>query len=83
MNKINTEQIIELKRLHDFTTSSFSYLGPYLSEEVLILRGIIERLIAPFKDDPCRYDHHGYCQSHFLEEDCSVKRAISALENRQ
>lgn len=27
------------------------------------------RLIAEFVDDePCRYDHHGYCQSHSLAE---------------
>ena len=26
-------------------------------------------------DDPCHYDHHGYCQAHFLEDkgDCIVE----------
>jgi hypothetical protein len=32
-------------------------------------------------DEPCRYDHHGYCQSHFLQEDCIVKRTKLKIES--
>lgn len=30
-------------------------------------------------DEPCRLDHHGYCQTHFLESDCLAKRTRAAL----
>lgn len=31
---------------------------------------------------PCRFDHHGYCQEHFLEEgeNCLVNRVTKFLE---
>jgi len=31
---------------------------------------------AEIHDTPCRFDHHGYCQEHYLEDrdDCIVKR---------
>jgi len=32
-------------------------------------------------DEPCRLDHHGCCQSHFLEEDCLIVRTKQALES--
>lgn len=38
-----------------------------------------KRVLEPL-DEPCRHDHHGYCQAHFVEADCSVAalRAIIA-----
>ena len=30
-------------------------------------------------DEPCRLDHHGNCQSHNLENPCSVARARDLL----
>lgn len=32
--------------------------------------------------DPCWYDHHGYCQAHFLEDkgQCIVERTKKVLE---
>lgn len=27
----------------------------------------LRKLAEPFEDDECRYDHHGYCQEHFLQ----------------
>jgi hypothetical protein len=36
--------------------------------------------------DPCRHDHHGYCQEHFIEAECSVlalKNALAALAEVQ
>jgi hypothetical protein len=40
-------------------------LDPYSPEDPTkpILRRLIAQLIDP---DPCRYDHHGYCQAHSL-----------------
>lgn len=28
----------------------------------------------------CWYDHHGYCQEHFMEKDCLIARTIKLLE---
>ena len=44
--------------------------------EIEKLRGLLSRNIDP---DPCQLDHHGYCQTHYLEEDCSVAAARAAL----
>jgi len=46
-----------------------------------VLEGILAEFIE-VNDDPCRYDHHGYCQAHFLEEDCLVKRARTTLKEQ-
>lgn len=40
----------------------------------------IDRLLAPFEGEECWRDHHGYCQTHFLEEDCSVNAARCVRE---
>jgi DNA repair ATPase RecN len=44
------------------------------------LRAALADLVACQGNDPCRYDHHGYCQEHYIEADCSVKKARAALE---
>lgn len=36
-------------------------------------------LVACHGDTPCRYDHHGYCQEHYLETECSVAKARTVL----
>jgi hypothetical protein len=41
-----------------------------------------ELLRRNIDDEPCRLDHHGYCQAHYLEEDCSVAAALAALEKQ-
>ena len=38
---------------------------------------VVARMIEG--DGECRLDHHGYCQEHRLELDCSVKRAREFL----
>ena len=45
-------------------------------------RKALDGLLKPFEDDNCRYDHHGYCQAHFLQEgdECCVKIARGARE---
>ena len=44
------------------------------------LRDALTRLLEPYGDDPCYYDHHGYCQAHFVEADCCVAYARAALK---
>ena len=44
------------------------------------LRNALTRLLEPYGDDPCYYDHHGYCQAHFIEADCCVAYARAALK---
>lgn len=42
-------------------------LAPLLDEliaEVDALRGLLDQFVSV--KDPCRYDHHGYCQAHSL-----------------
>ena len=31
----------------------------------------------------CRLDHHGYCQEHFLEENCATKRIAEFLNSAE
>lgn len=30
-------------------------------------------------DEPCWYDHHGYCQAHFITSPCEMAIARTAL----
>lgn len=64
----------------------YAFAHPDVSERLAKLETIVEAardLSEAFSDDLCRRDHHGYCQSHFLEEDCSkgsrVERLLKAL----
>ena len=51
----------------------------HLQARVKVLEEALRRLLTPFGDDACRLDHHGYCQEHFIEEDCCVAFARVAL----
>lgn len=42
-----------------------------------------ELLKALVDDEPCRYDHHGYCQTRRLEENCSNAQGKAFLEDRR
>lgn len=46
--------------------------------ELDLLRAAAANLMRVFPD-PCRHDHHGYCQEHFIEAGCSVLALKSAL----
>lgn len=48
--------------------------------EVEQLRGWV-RWIGTCQPDPCRYDHHGYCQSHNLDERPCPMEGIHAYLN--
>jgi hypothetical protein len=50
--------------------------------EVAKLRGLLAELVE-CNDGPCHLDHHGYCQTHFLESDCVIKRAREALAQKE
>lgn len=49
------------------------------SPEIQLLR---EFLDVKADGNECRYDHHGYCQSHSLEKDCMVRRAAEMIEKQ-
>lgn len=34
-------------------------------------------------EEPCHYDHHGYCQTHYLQEDCVYKRTWDFLKEME
>ena len=36
-----------------------------------------------FFGQDCYYDHHGYCQAHWLSEDCPVSDAMKIVEEHQ
>jgi len=42
----------------------------------------LQNLVDAQGDDECWRDHHGYCQAHYLEEDCCVAEARKALEGK-
>ena len=48
-------------------------------QEIAALRGALEMMLEPYERDPCWHDHHGYCQAHFLQEDCCVAEAHKVL----
>jgi hypothetical protein len=43
------------------------------------LRNLLKEFLD-VHDEECRFDHHGYCQAHFLEKDCLIKRTKRILE---
>lgn len=46
------------------------------------LESLLAECVEPMRD-ACRYDHHGYCQTHFLHErPCPYERARAALASR-
>jgi hypothetical protein len=63
-------------------TTSTTPAAPRNTEEQLVrqaighLRGLVDIL------GPCdHFDHHGYCQTHFLESPCRVGKAREFLES--
>lgn len=55
-------------------------IDPVLREVDYALDAILE-----IQDEPCRYDHHGYCQTHHLrtkdgEPECEIMLGRKALE---
>lgn len=46
------------------------------------IRHILEWLA---EENDCRYDHHGYCQEHYLhdKDECPVKLAKDILKEKQ
>lgn len=49
-------------------------------ERVTALRLALRDLLDAIGDGPCRYDHHGNCQAHFLGNPCEVAAARHVLE---
>lgn len=49
-------------------------------ERVTALRLALRDLLDAIGDAPCRYDHEGYCQEHFVSSPCEVATARHILE---
>jgi hypothetical protein len=48
---------------------------------IFAMLALIEELTH---DDECQYDHHGYCQAHFLHErPCPHERAKALLADQK
>ena len=47
--------------------------------EAGVVGELVEALEGLIDDEPCRYDHHGYCQTHFITEPCEMAVARAAL----
>jgi hypothetical protein len=43
-------------------------------------RELVRALEGLVDDEPCRYDHHGYCQTHRLNNPCEMQVARAALK---
>jgi len=76
-----------VKRLREIGMFSFGWTANQAADRIEALtserdrlREALTRLLAPFENDSCRYDHHGYCQEHFIEADCCVSYARAALK---
>lgn len=52
---------------------------PEREAKVQALIDVVDTLMRVFPD-PCRYDHHGKCQEHFIEDKCSVAGVKAALK---
>ena len=66
----------------------FYHLGPETVAALVDLRrehvDLRELLADLYDDEPCSYDHHGYCQSHGLsEKQCVMERVRAALTKDQ
>jgi hypothetical protein len=63
--------------LWDRTTDAIAALPA--DHRVAKLVDALAGLVACQGDDPCRYDHHGYCQEHYIEAECSVAKARAVI----
>lgn len=51
-------------------------------DRIKVLDEALRGMLEPFEEEPCHFDHHGYCQEHFLQtaEECCVAVARAALD---
>jgi hypothetical protein len=75
--KVYLKMVEELKRRVDYSQAE------HLREMMLngVLRFVLSKVLKGCGDTPCRFDHHGNCQEHFLENPCSVAEARGILKN--
>lgn len=57
-------------------------INQHWGKEVERLRAALRGLLDCVGDEPCNFDHHGYCQAHFVTEPCEVLLARKALEGK-
>jgi predicted nucleotidyltransferase len=74
-----------IKRLRKWAKSDLGLIVMYEAADTIEAQAAeikrLRELLARHVDgeQPCWRDHHGYCQAHYLEEDCRVAAARAAL----
>ena len=74
-----------IKRLRKWAKSDLGLIVRYEAADTIEAQAAeikrLRELLARHVDgeQPCWHDHHGYCQAHYLEEDCRVAAARAAL----
>jgi predicted nucleotidyltransferase len=82
-----TEELI--KRLRKWAKSDLGLIVMYEAADTIEAQAAeikrLRELLARHVDgeQPCWRDYHGYCQAHYLEEDCRVAAARAALGETQ
>ncbi len=61
------------------TLSNLVEAADTIEAQAAEIKRLRELLAQNIDDEPCWRDHHGYCQAHYLEEDCRVAAARAAL----
>jgi hypothetical protein len=89
MTSRTPEEVIgqEMKRRGFDTWTEPKTVGEWATEAldaagyVIVPQWVVDFVLRSEDDDPCSLDHHGYCQAHWLEEDCSMPkiRAFAAM----
>jgi hypothetical protein len=91
---MSDKQLEEIIKQHDFLANKDSAYSYYTVIELMKSAIEADRAGRDGKNErlrellyewvdihnaPCGKDHHGYCQEHYLEEDCIVDRSKQAL----
>lgn len=50
--------------------------------DIIHLRYLLSAFVQQ-EEGPCEYDHHGYCQGHFMTKPCIVAEAREYLSREQ
>lgn len=68
MNKFTDEELARLK--FNIQESDMAVCLEPSDAENLLARLEAAEAIVKIDDTPCRYDHEGYCQNHFISNPC-------------
>jgi hypothetical protein len=63
-----------------FTRTHLLTIGTVRRERLQTAEDLLRTFVD---DDPCEFDHHGYCQTHCAGEPCSVAQARIFLDKHR